>query len=282
MFDLATIEGEQRRQWLDRLAASGDPHARLFCPICTGYVGATGDCRGHDLPHAGRLLLVAVVGSTAYGLAGPDSDVDRLGIYQAATPTVLGLDGPTAVKHSHVTTTPDVTLHEVGKFAALALKANPTILELLWAVQRDGSFISPAGARLVDARRSFLSAPAIRSAYGGYATQQARRLLDRTRSGKVGFDPDLTKRTAKHGRHCYRLLIMGRELLATGEITLDVSDHRDRIFEVGELAVSDPEAFTTVFEHHRARLDDVATVLPDQPDRDRINQLIIDLRQEAA
>ena len=31
------------------------------------------------------ILLQGIVGSTAYGLAGPDSDVDRLGVYAAPT-----------------------------------------------------------------------------------------------------------------------------------------------------------------------------------------------------
>lgn len=33
----------------------------------------------------GAMLLAGIVGSTAYGLAGPDSDVDRLGVFAVPT-----------------------------------------------------------------------------------------------------------------------------------------------------------------------------------------------------
>ena len=36
-----------------------------------------------DVFQHGTVLLSGIVGSTAYGLAGPDSDVDRLGMYAA-------------------------------------------------------------------------------------------------------------------------------------------------------------------------------------------------------
>ena len=232
-----------------------------------------------SLPHDGTLLLSATVGSTAYGLAGPDSDVDTLGVYRAATDIVLGVDGPAAVKHSHVTTSPDITVHEVGKYVSLALKANPTVLELLWACDAPNSVRTTAGNLLIDHRRAFLSAPAIRSAYGGYATQQARRLLNRHREGRDGFNSDLRLRTAKHGRHCYRLLLMGRELIATGNLALDVSVHRDLIFQVGDLAVTDPERFSAVFDTQRSLLDAEPSCLPDQPLRDVANNVLVRIRK---
>ena len=41
-----------------------------------------------------HVLLSGVVGSTACGLAGPDSDVDRLGVYAAPTIEFHGLYPP--------------------------------------------------------------------------------------------------------------------------------------------------------------------------------------------
>lgn len=40
------------------------------------------------------VLLSGVVGSTAYGLAGPHSDVDRLGVFAVATAALHGLHPP--------------------------------------------------------------------------------------------------------------------------------------------------------------------------------------------
>ncbi len=47
-----------------------------------------------DNSEPGTVLLAGIVGSTAYGLAGPDSDVDRLGVFAAPTLSLLGLDAP--------------------------------------------------------------------------------------------------------------------------------------------------------------------------------------------
>jgi uncharacterized protein len=229
-----------------------------------------------DLPHEGLHFMQAVVGSTAYGLAHEGSDVDRLGVYVAANEYVLGLDGPSAVAHTHVEHDPDATIHEVGKFISLALKCNPTILELLFATQE---IPSTAANLLVNNRRIFLSTKRVVDAYGGYATQQAKRLMDRHAAGKEGFNADLKKRTAKHGRHCYRLLIMGQHLLRSGQLKLDVSSQRDRIFKVGELAVSDPNAFYELFETERARLDSISSALPDENDRERANDMLLEIRR---
>lgn len=156
--------------------------------------------------------MSAVTGSVAYGLDTENSDIDRLGVYIADIHDILGLSGPDVVKNTYVSIDPDITMHEVGKFCSLAVKSNPTILELLWL---QPEHLTVAGKMLSDFRHKFLGANNIRNAYGGYATQQARRLLDRHKDGKVGFNSDLQKRTAKHGRHCYRLLLQGEELLIT-------------------------------------------------------------------
>jgi uncharacterized protein len=56
-----------------------------------------------ELNGHGTILLAGIVGSTAYGLADADSDVDRLGMFAAPTRAVLGLHTP---RESHVTTKP--------------------------------------------------------------------------------------------------------------------------------------------------------------------------------
>ncbi|MFF7248441.1 DNA polymerase beta superfamily protein [Embleya sp. NPDC008237] len=224
-------------------------------------------------------LLMGVVGSTAYGLATAESDEDLLGLYIADTRKVLGLDGANVTSGSRVTTKPDVTMHELGKYCGLALKCNPTVTELLWLPEYRVE--TEAGRRLRALRGAFLSTEYVRSAYGGYAVQQARRLLGRHEAGKEGFSADTAKRTAKHGRHCLRLLFQGQQLLRTGELLLDVSAHREDLFAVGRLAAEDPAAFTLRFEQEKAALDAIDSVLPDRPDREAIETLVVDLRLAA-
>ena len=124
----------------------------------------------------GTVLLAGIVGSTAYGLAGPGSDVDRLGVFAAPTLSLLGLDAPAL---SRVSTEPDVTMHEAGKAARLLLGANPTVTELLWLPDDLYDQRTRLGAELVEIRSAFLSARRVRDAYLGYASQQFRKLPGR-------------------------------------------------------------------------------------------------------
>jgi uncharacterized protein len=163
----------------------------------------------------GTILLAGVVGSTAYGLAHEGSDVDRLGCYAAPTVQFHGLHPPLGKQASHVTTAPDATYHEAGKLAALLLKANPTVTELLWLNSHEVT--TAAGRLLIAIRSSFLSARAVRDAYLGYATQQFRRIDNR---GDGSFSADTKKRTAKHARHLWRLLHQGAGLHQTGRLTV--------------------------------------------------------------
>lgn len=175
------------------------------------------------------ILLKGVVGSTAYGLATPESDVDYMGVYVEPKETFLGLR---LVQEKDLTAHNtsdelDTTYHEVGKFFRLALKSNPSIMELLWLPRYLYEDISDRGLALIDSRHWFASADLVKGAYLGYATQQFKLLA---RDGNFGSD--MKKRTEKHARHLYRLLIQGFELYRTGELSVqldafDVAKVRD-------------------------------------------------------
>ncbi|MEU4516930.1 nucleotidyltransferase domain-containing protein [Nonomuraea wenchangensis] len=208
-----------------------------------------------------NVLLAGIVGSTAYGLAGPGSDVDRLGVYAAPTLDLVGLTRP---KESVVSTGPDRTLHEAGKWCALALGGNPTVMELLWLPDDLYETRTPLGDELISIRDAFLSAPRVRDAYLGYATQQFRRLEQR---GDGSFSADTRKRTAKHARHLARLLHQGRELYETGHLSIRLSDP-DAVRAFGErVAAGDTEAARTLLTSTERAFDTAHTPLPAQPRR---------------
>lgn len=212
-----------------------------------------------------NIILQGITGSTAYGLATPTSDIDRHGIFLAPTRAILGV---VPIQESVVTTDPDVALHEVGKFVRLAMKANPTILELLWLESYE--VLHPAAQLLVDNRDAFLS-KIIYKSYGGYAIHQARRLNARGDS----YSSDTKNRTAKHSRHCMRLLQQGSQLLKTGTMSVKVAN-RDDLFAFGELPISD---IVDRFEREFKEFDAIQTHLPDKPDVERINRLLLEIRE---
>jgi len=210
-----------------------------------------------------HILLEGVVGSTAYGLAGPDSDIDRLGVFAWDTYRMFALNQP---RESMVTTKPDSTLHECAKAARLMLGSNPTVLELLYL---DEYLIrKPLGAELIVIRDAFLSAKRVRDAYLGYATQQFRKLLSR---GDGSFDSDIpARRAAKHARHLARLCHQGLELYTTGDLTIRLANPQWYL-DFGEKVAADPQIAAPFMADIEARFDAAKTVLPDEP-RDGIVQ----------
>lgn len=166
------------------------------------------------------VLLRGLVGSQAYGLATPESDEDFMAVYLEPQETFLGLrliqDRDLTVHNTSETL--DTTAHEVGKFMRLALKSNPSILELLWLPNRCYTHVSVHGEALLDNRHWFASAELVKNAYLGYATQQFK-LFERDGN----FGSDMKKRTEKHARHLYRLLHQGFNLYRTGELEVELS-----------------------------------------------------------
>lgn len=214
--DLRWTAGYGKGFWLD---CAGETEARTVGEWLAGQ-GWTVTIRpiGEIVEGPPGVLLSGIVGSVAYGLDTEASDVDRLGVFAAATEALVGLNPP---KQSIVTTAPDATFHEAGKFAALALKANPTITELMWLPDDLIEVRTPLGDALRNLRHCFLSRKAVRNAYLGYATQQFRRLENRCDGS---FSADTRKRTAKHARHLLRLLAQGTALHVTGVLSVRVKD----------------------------------------------------------
>lgn len=214
-----------------------------------------------------NVILEGIVGSTAYGLSHEGSDVDTFGIFVAPTSDLLRLDWndgkATVVKHE-----PDSAYHEVGKYIKLALQANPTVLELMFL---EGYTVeSKHGKMLIDNRHIFLSQRIFKS-YGGYAISQVRKMNARGGS----YDSALKNRFEKHTRHIYRLLQQGRQLLETGDLTVRVSN-REELFEIGKLPA---DKIVDKFEKDFEEFDKIKSILPEQPDFERANELLLKIRK---
>ncbi|MGW6545263.1 nucleotidyltransferase domain-containing protein [Streptomyces massasporeus] len=206
-----------------------------------------------------NILLSGIVGSTAYGLARPGSDIDRLGLFAVPTDELHGLRTP---KESHVSTAPDRTLHEAAKWCRLALGGNPTAMELVWLADDLYEVRTPLGDELIGIRTAFLCAKRVRDAYLGYATQQFRRLEAR---GDGSFSADRRNRTAKHARHLKRLCAQGLELYTTGRLAIRVEDPEE-YHAFGERVAADPSVALPLLRHYENAFDEGPTVLPDEPD----------------
>ena len=210
----------------------------------------------------------ALVGSNLYGLNTFESDKDYLGVFIRPTREVLSFSHN---EETYVTKEPDTTIHELKKFMYLAAKGNPSILETLFVPEYE--ILTVEGNELVTHRDWFLSNH-IRDSFGGYAYQQAVKLQKRESEGMVGFGPKVSKRYSKHARTLLRLLQQGEELLTTGTTDCKVKN-REEIFAFGELSV---EEIAHLFKEKYSRFKEVKSILPDEPNWEGLNDLLLLLR----
>ncbi|MEV1175610.1 nucleotidyltransferase domain-containing protein [Nonomuraea sp. NPDC049784] len=206
------------------------------------------------------LILSVVMGSRAYGLETDGSDTDRRGVFVAPTAAFWRLDKPPTHRDGPL---PEQFSWEVERFCTLGLDANPTILECLWSPIVE--VITPAGRRLRDLRGAFVSARAQRS-FAGYAEDQFRRL-----------DPAAPK--WKQAMHMMRLLLSGLHLVRHGEPLVQVGPYRERLLAVkrGEVPWAEVDAWRAALS---AELTAAPCVLPDRPDRERVEDFLVGVRKE--
>lgn len=118
-----------------------------------------------------RIIFLTLGGSYAYGTNVETSDVDVRGCALNSRSDLLGLSNFEQV----VNTDTDTTVYSFNKLISLLLNCNPNTIELLGCKPEHYFFITDVGQEMIDNRKLFLSKRAINS-FGGYATQQLRRL----------------------------------------------------------------------------------------------------------
>jgi predicted nucleotidyltransferase len=211
-------------------------------------------------------ILAVVVGSRAYGLAGPGSDHDRRGVYAAPAPLFWHLDKPP----THLDGPAEEQFSwELERFCTLALQGNPTVLEVLWSPLV--TQVTPDGRELLAARQAFLSRR-VADTYGAYARDQLKRVdARRRRTGETNH---------KQAMHMIRLLLAGAHVLRTGEVLVDVSALREQLLAVKagdvpweSVAGWADELLADLAEAERA------TELPETPDRAAVDALLYAVRE---
>lgn len=123
-------------------------------------------------PHLkNRIMFLTLGGSYAYGTNIETSDVDIRGCAMNSKTDILGLTNFEQVVHTQT----DTTIYGFNKLIGLLLNCNPNTIEMLGCKPEHYFYISDAGQMMIDNRKLFLSQKAVNS-FGGYATQQLRRL----------------------------------------------------------------------------------------------------------
>lgn len=204
------------------------------------------------------------VGSHAFGLAGTESDDDIRGIFLPPARLHWSLFKlPEQLEFADAEK--DEVYWELEKFLKLALKANPNVLETLWTPLV--LHTNEVAERLRAIRDSFLSRHLYKT-YSGYVLSQFRRMANA--QAKTG------RYKAKHAMHLIRLLYSGIEALGSGQIRIDVAEHRDELLAIKSGALTFEQAQARALELDRQFQEAYRhTALPEQPDFKGADEFLI-------
>ncbi|MEW2403811.1 nucleotidyltransferase domain-containing protein [Streptomyces sp. NPDC046862] len=214
-------------------------------------------------------IYACVMGSRAFGLATDDSDTDRRGVFLAPSALYWRFEKPP----THVEGPAEEQFSwELERFCSLALRANPNILECLHSPLVE--HVDDTGRELLSLRGAFLSRR-VHETFARYALGQRRKL-----------EADVRNHGAprwKHAMHLLRLLTSCRDVLRTGELTVDVGDLREPLLAVkrGEVPWAQVESRMTRLA---AEADEAAarSPLPPEPDLARVEDFLVRTRRASA
>ncbi|MGC4987131.1 nucleotidyltransferase domain-containing protein [Streptomyces sp. DT193] len=227
------------------------------------------------IPEAGIPLVrdhtvySCVMGSRAFGLATDGSDTDLRGVFLAPTALFWRFEKPP----THVEgPAPEQFSWELERFCALALRANPNILECLHSPLVE--HLDDTGRELLDLRQAFLSRQA-HETFTRYALGQRKKL-----------EADVRTHGAprwKHAMHLLRLLTSARDLLRTGSLTIEVGEQREPLLAVkrGEVPWSEVERWMLRLATEADEAA-VGSPLPPEPDTARVEDFLVRVRRASA
>lgn len=228
-------------------------------------------------------ILTVYRGSIAHGTYLPSNDpksIDDKDVMAVIVPPPIyfhGLDqfgsrGTAERKYNEW----DVVMYEIRKAMSLLAQGNPNILQILWLHPRHIIRSTDAGILLLNNRDLFIGKHVYKP-FVGYARAQFEKMRRVQFQGRMGlkrkqlvieFGYD-----TKNAAHLIRLLRMGMEFLATGELLVERPDASELIgIKHGEWTLQAIEAEAArLFAQIEVAL--IHSTLPDRPDRDKISEL---------
>lgn len=119
----------------------------------------------------GRIILLGLGGSYAYGTNNENSDIDFRGITLNTPSDLLGM----TTFEQYVDDGTDTVIYSFNKMVKLLLECNPNTCEILGLDEDQYLIKTPLGQELLDHKELFLSKRAAKS-FGGFAQAQLRRM----------------------------------------------------------------------------------------------------------
>lgn len=247
---------------------------------------------------SGRIDILCLGGSYAYGTNTEDSDIDIRGVaHNSANNILLGKD----FEHVRLDNI-DTTIYSLNKILPLLINCNPNVIELLGCLPRHYIQLSDIGRELISLKDAFLSKQCIYS-FGGYARSQLHELTkfyDVTYRS-IGEDPEEEfllgldirnrkaiehKKLSKHMMHLVRLYLMAFDILENGQINTYRNKDHDFLMDIRNGKYLDDnyvptKEFSDIINEldSKFKLLSETTRLPDKPDIERINKFLLEVNK---
>jgi len=228
------------------------------------------------------LILLGYRGSLAHGTFIPSKDPNSIDDKDVMGVFINPLDHYFGNKTKDTQDTMvkewDAVSYELRHFVSLLEKANPNVLSLLWLKPNLYVHIDPLGQMLIYNRELFVSRKVFHS-FVGYAKGQLKRMTHFKFEGYLG---EKRKRLVekygydtKNASHLIRILRQGIEFLREGQLQVLREDAPELIdIKTGGWKLEKvQEEADKLFARAERAYDECR--LPVEPDRDRVNDLLI-------
>lgn len=233
-------------------------------------------------------ILLGYRGSQAHGTYRPNTDenstddIDVMGVIIHPKEAYLGFGRQETFERFEDPW--DVVVYDIKHFVRLLVKQNPNVMSLLWLRPNDYMKISPAGRLLIDNRDLFVSKQAYHS-FTGYAYSQLHKMTHNSCQGYMGEKRkkliDKFGYSTKNASHLIRLLKMGIEFLATGQLNVMREDNTYLV------DIKNGKYSLEYIQAEAKRLFDLAesgvvhSKLPDTVDQKAAEQLLVKIVEES-
>nr|WP_239565447.1 nucleotidyltransferase domain-containing protein [Brevibacillus fulvus] len=213
-----------------------------------------------------HLISLVLAGSHGYGMATETSDIDLRGIAYPPPEAVFGLQ----TYEQTTLAEPDTVIYSLPKFVRLAMKGNPTLLEMLFAETEHWLICTEEGERLRAHRHLFLSKRVFYS-FGGYAYKHLQKLSAQADNPSASYH-------GKDASHLIRLLQCGIELLQEGALRVKRENAAELLsIRQGQWKLTDLLAYAQSL-YDQLQAAHANTRLPDQPDSATIERLLMQMQ----
>ena len=214
-----------------------------------------------------KVILKVLVGSQAHGLANKNSDYDYRAVYILPTSKILSLDyrykGNDWIEGKE-----DNTAYEIGHFLKLAIKCNPTILEVFKApivkCNEDGKKLRALFSYVWNSQDAF-------NAFVGYGLNQRKKFLNKkdNRQNKyaVAYIRTLWNLCDLLKKENFEIKVGNKWLI--GDI---LQEFKKGNYTVGEV-INYAETFTQVAREYLENLQ------RHKPNLNKVNNFLIDIRK---